>query len=163
MATEKQMAFFKSLYDEEAARHAVLMERAKTYITVITIYIGIVGLKVGDLTALTKDFRVPWALLLCIALAVGAALLLTVMAIRVREFEALVEPEKAAKELDAPNMTDEKFFANRIADYVVATQVNRKVVNDIGFKLRLAVMFLAGGVALHLFTVLVALNSQAPK
>jgi hypothetical protein len=60
-------------------------------------------------------------------------------------------------------MTDEKFFANRIADYVVATQINRKVVNDIGFKLRLAVMFLAGGVALHLFTVLVALNSQTPK
>jgi hypothetical protein len=163
MASEKQMAFFKSLYDEEAARHAVLMERAKTYITVITIYIGIVGLKVGDLSTLTKDFKVPWALLLCIALAVGAALLLTVMAIRVREFEALVEPEKAAAELDQPGMTDEKFFANRIADYVVATQVNRKVVNDIGFKLRLAVMFLGGGVALHLFTVLIALNSQTPR
>jgi hypothetical protein len=162
MASEKQMAFFKSLYDEEAARHAVLMERAKTYITVITIYIGIVGLKVGDLKDL-KAFGVPWALLLCIALAVGAALLLTVMAIRVREFEALVEPEAAAKELDAPGMTDDKFFSNRIADYVVATQINRKVVNDIGFKLRLAVMFLAGGVALHLFTVLVALNSQASR
>jgi len=27
----------------------------------------------------------------------------------------------------------------------------------------LAVMFLAGGVSLHLFTVLVALNSPAPK
>jgi hypothetical protein len=53
------MAFFKSLYDEESSHHAVLQERAKVYITVITIYVGVIGLKVGDVSALATTFKVP--------------------------------------------------------------------------------------------------------
>ena len=38
MATEKQYAFFKALYDEEVARQASLADRAKTYLSLITFY-----------------------------------------------------------------------------------------------------------------------------
>jgi hypothetical protein len=85
-----------------------------------------------------------------------------VLAIWIRQFEAVADPDKVVEEFNAGAPKDEDFFDSRIADYVVATRRNRKTNNDIAQRLRLAVMLLCLGVALHLVTLLVALGS-APK
>ena len=160
MATEKQVAFFKSLYDEELSRHGGLQERAKVYLTVITIYVGIVGLKIQDVATLVTTFKVPYWLLLLVGVVVGIALLLTVNAIRIREFEAAADPYEVAKEFKPAAPTDEAFFASRIADYTVATKKNREVNNKIGGRLHWAAVALACAVGIHLLSMILALHHE---
>lgn len=163
MATEKQMAFFKSLYDEELARHSGLQERAKVYITVITIYVGVIGLKIQEVATLATSFKVPYWLLLVVGVAVGVALLLTVLAVRIRQYEAAADPYVVSKEFQAGTPTDEAFFSARIADYTVATRKNRVTNDDVGARLHWAAIALASAVALHLASMLLALDHQLPS
>jgi hypothetical protein len=157
MATEKQLAFFKSLYDEELSRHTGLQERAKVYLTVITIYVGVVGLKIQDVATLAKDYSVPYWLLLLVGAVVGLALLITVTAICIRVFEAAADPRKVSDEFSPNVPTDAEFFDRRIADYTVATETNRKVNNSIGKRLYWAAISLAIAVGIHLISMLLAL------
>ncbi len=124
MATEKQYQFFKALYDEENRRHSELADRAKMYIGIVTLYVGAISFKIEDITKFAKNENVPvWLFLLVGAIFLGA-LLFSVWAIFVRDYESIVDPEALAEQFGTAMPTEDDFFSARIVDFAVAVNRN---------------------------------------
>jgi hypothetical protein len=101
MATEKQYQFFKALYDEENRRHAELADRAKMYIGVITLYVGAISFKIEDIAKFARQENVPiWLFLFVGAIFVGA-LLFSVWAVFIRDYEGITDAEALVEQFGA--------------------------------------------------------------
>lgn len=124
MATETQYKVFKELYDEEAERYSALGTRSNLYLTVITFYLGVILLKVDDVLKFASGFRVSVVWFLCVGMFFVIALLLTVAAIRIREYEGVCDPEEVIAGFGKHPPTDTKFLDDRIVDLAVATNRN---------------------------------------
>lgn len=124
MSTIEQYRFFKSVYDEETARRAVLQERAKTYLSLATLYSAFILFVAKELQPDTPLLKIIFAAAVCGMLA---AFLFALWSIKVTEIEGLIDPEKTAEKLDS--MSEEEFFDDRIADFAVASHRNARI-ND---------------------------------
>jgi hypothetical protein len=138
VASEKQYGVFKSLYDDESHRFNDLMDRAKTFISVMTLFSGLLLIKGTDLDAYLSG--TPFVR---IAFTTGAvlfvlALLSLLLATRIRPYEAFADPEQIIESLPADEaMSDEDFFDDRIAELSVVT--NRNALQNDNFALTLTV------------------------
>jgi hypothetical protein len=127
MASENQYSVFKAMYDEESARWNGLMDRAKTYISLVTLFSGLLVFKSDDLNGYlgaAPRVRVPFvlgaALFICSLIAI-------VLSTTVREYEGSGDPERIINELPEDEvMTDEAFFDDRIVELAAATTNNAK-------------------------------------
>ena len=124
MATEKQYDFFKTLYDEEIGRFKDLMDHAKTYISVITLFSGVLLLKGDDF----KDYlsgpiavRLPFLVGACLFVLALVGLL---FAVSLRRYRPMADPEKVIAQLPDGALTDGPFLTDRIADLALATNAN---------------------------------------
>jgi ABC-type iron transport system FetAB ATPase subunit len=125
MASQNQYGVFKAMYDEESARWKDLMDRAKTYISLVTLFSGLLIFKGSDVTeylGAALQVRVPFVL--GAALFIGS-LIAIVLSTTVREYEGSGDPERIINELPEDEvMTDEAFFDDRIAELAAATANN---------------------------------------
>ena len=155
MATEKQLDFFKTAWDEEVAREKQIRESAKTYLTLITAYSAflIFVLGAGNHPA-TMTLKLVFSGAVC-SLAAGFALCVAVT--QASDYEELFETAKMAKELVEKNaMSDDEFFDRRIADYVIAMEENEPVTSRKATQVQAAGFALLGGIALHAAYFLIA-------
>lgn len=157
MFTQRQYDFFKTLYDEESARYTELENRAKLYLGVITLYVGAIAFKIEDVSKFARTVNIPWPVLLVVGLLFLVSLLLTILAIKIRHYEGISEPEDILAEIGDAPPTDEEFFEDRIVDLAVATKRNVEQNNKNAELLNWASIALAGGVGLHLVIFATAL------
>jgi hypothetical protein len=117
MATEKQCAFFKSLYDEESERAKILAEHSKNNLGLATLYSAFIIFVMDkqqstDLTALHKGFFIA-----AIA-SMLAAFSLSLWATQIANYEAVTEPADIFASFKDSPPSDEDFFDDRIVDWV---------------------------------------------
>lgn len=86
------------------------------------------------------------------------ALAATIVALHVRRYEGIAEPDDVIAEFDSGAITDDKFFEKRIADFAVATARNAAVNTRASFWLLVASFSLIGSVAAFL-ACFIAANS----
>lgn len=155
MATEIQYKVFKELYDEEAERYSALGTRSNLYLTVITFYLGVILLKVDDVLKFASEFRVPSVWFLCVGMLLVVALLLTVAAIRIREYEGVCDPEEVIEGFGRTPPADAEFLDDRVVDLAVATNRNSAQNNRVAGLLQWAatVILLAVLLQVAVFTV----------
>jgi hypothetical protein len=155
MATEAQYKIFKEIFDEESKRYSELDAKAKLYITIITFYLGAVAFKFKDVLELTNSIACTRWLYLAISLALVGALLCTIIAMRVRTFEGICDPEEVIQSFAKSPLTDDEFRDDRITDLAVATNRNFAQNNRIAGSLSFAsyLIFLAALIQLGLFAV----------
>jgi hypothetical protein len=155
MATEGQYKTFKDLYDEEGKRYSELDAKAKLYITIITFYLGAVAFKFKDVLELTNSIACTRGLYLAISLSLVCALLCTIIAMRVRTFEGICDPEEVIASFGASPPSDDDFRDDRIADLAVATNRNFDQNNKIARNLSWAsfFVFLAALIQFSLFAI----------
>jgi hypothetical protein len=127
MATEKQYAFFKSLYDEENERTKILGEHAKNNLGLVAVYSAFI-LFVADknadhLQAIGKSLFVAAVLFMLLAF------LLSLVATQISVFCAVADPDQIFAAYGDEPPTDEEFFDDRIIDYSTAYERNSSV-ND---------------------------------
>jgi hypothetical protein len=147
MATEKQYAFFKSLYDEENERTKILAEHAKNNLELATLYsafiIFVMEKQTAGLTPVGKSLFIAAILLML------AAFLLSLLATQISSFEAPTEPGEIFDSFANTAQTDAKFFDDRIVDYSVACQRNSSVNDRKATMLSVARYLLLAGIAAH--------------
>lgn len=173
MATEIQYKVFKEIYDEEAKRYSNLGTRSNLYLTIITFYLGVILLKVDDLLKFVAGFGISVVWFLCVGILLVVALLLTVRAASIREYEGICDPEKVIKGFGKKPPTDEDFLDDRIVDLSVATNRNSAQNNSVPSLLQWAahIIFLAALLQFVVFIVAIrhartsnnAKTSQAEK
>jgi hypothetical protein len=151
--TERQYEFFRSLYEEENERYTALEARTKLYLTVITLYVGAIAFKFEDVAKFATRFGIATSLLAAVGLIFLLALVLTVLAARIRDFEGLCEPEALIEGMGNKPITDSKFFEDRVIDLAVATTRNSKENDKIAGLLYWASVLIALGVLAHFLIV----------
>ena len=146
MASEKQYLFFKGMYDEESARQALLADRAKTYLSLITFYSAFmlfVAEKLPPKTALQHT-----TLALTIASILGG-FLCSLWSIRVSRYESINDPKQILIGFGTSPPDDERFFASRIVDFTAAYTRNVLVNDRKASMLTWAGYLLLAGMFLH--------------
>jgi hypothetical protein len=147
VATEKQYAFFKSLYDEESERAKILAEHAKNNLGLATLYSAFILFVIEKQTA---DIAWLGKLLFCSAiLCMLGAFLLSLMATQIAEYQIPNEPTDIIQTLGADPPTDEEFFDARMVDYALACETNSPINDRKADMLRYARYLLLGGITLH--------------
>lgn len=130
MASKEQYEFFRSLYQEEERTHEQLEGRARVYLSVIAAFLAAVLLKAPEVVKSAEALRVPWWMILTEAIFLTASLLLILLALRIRAYEAVNDAEAIVNGFDGDGPSDEEFFEDRIADYAVAAARNLKANNE---------------------------------
>jgi hypothetical protein len=146
MASEKQYLFFKSLYDEEAGRTRQLRDHAKNYLSLATFYSAFVAFAIQQIKPSTFLPKVAFfATVICML----SAFLLALLASGIASFEIANDPKNIVDQFGDDPMSDEEFFDNRIADFVVACDRNSKVNDKKALQLMFGGYALLGGILLH--------------
>lgn len=147
MATEIQYKFFEKLYDQENTRYGELETRAEFYLSVITIFLGVLAFKTEDIGKLAKLFDVPVGILLLSALPFVVALFCVVFATSIRGYESAADPEDL---VDAPLPADDEFREDRMADFTVAVGRNSAANDNVASWLTASSIALTVGVVAQL-------------
>ena len=154
MATEQQYAVFKALYDEEAERYRDLSDRAKTYISVITIFSGVLVFKSDDLQKfLNGGLLARWSfvagavLFIC---ALGALLAAT----RIRGYVRFADPDVIIDKWPKKALGDEEFFTDRIGELAISTNANATCNNDLAKWLAVSSWLLIAAVAAMMLSLI---------
>lgn len=147
MATEKQYAFFKSLYDEENERTKILGEHAKNNLGLATLYsafiLFVVDKQLTNLTPVGKYLFIAAILLMLLAFS------LSLLATQISNFEAPTDPSEIFETFGETPPKDSEFFDDRIADYSVAYEKNSAVNDKNANLLLLARYLLLAGICVH--------------
>ena len=138
MASEQQYKVFRSLYDEELERYTALESRAKLYLTIITFYLGALVFKMEDMVKFVTVFHVPLGLYLVFSIVLLLALLLTVLATRIRTYEGICDPEEVIRSFGKTKPTDDDFLDQRVVDLACATNRNVAENNKVAGILQIA-------------------------
>lgn len=143
MATREQLDFFRFLYDEEERRYGQLESRAKLYLSVIALFLATLIFKLDDAQKSIAILGAPWWLVLVEGILLATALAFVVIGVFIRVYEGVADPEDIVNGFGDEAPSNESFFDDRIADYVVAT-VRNSAMNDRAARfLEIAVLFLA--------------------
>jgi hypothetical protein len=149
MATEIQYDSFKSLYDEEAERYKSLAARAQLYFSIIAAYLGAIAFKFEDIQGFSRTWGVPaWMFLVTGALLL-LALLGVVLAISIREYEGVYDPEGVIENFGAQPPTDSEFLDDRVIDLAVATKRNSEQNDWTAKCLKAAIILIFMGICFH--------------
>jgi hypothetical protein len=159
MATEFLYDFFRNLYEEESERYGQLEVRARLYITILVFYLGAVGLNAKDMLALTGQSYAARVLVSASGIAFILALSSCLIAIKMRKYEGLSDPNELIDSFGGTLPSDDDFREDRIVDFAVATERNAAQNDRVARALSWAIIFIFGGVALHVTAFLTTLYS----
>jgi hypothetical protein len=155
--TKDQYEFFRSLYDEEERTSLQLEGRAKVYLGIISAFLAALIVKADDAKHMASSLGVPWTFLLLEAFPMTIALVIVLWALRIREFEAVNDGPELIEGYGDDWPHDEQFYEDRVADYAVASSINRGLNNVTAGQLSVASWFMAGGIVYLLAIVLYAI------
>ena len=147
MATEKQYAFFQSLYSEESQRAGVLGDHAKNNLSLATFYSAFILFVVEKPGPAITSYG-KWTFIAAVVCMLGA-FLLSLWATQISIYEAIAEPADVIASYEDNPPTDDDFFDDRIADYAVAYEKNSLVNDRKANELLVARYFLLAGITLH--------------
>src|SRR5450432_867609 len=110
MATKDQYEFFRGLYEEEERTALQLEGRAKVYLGGISAFLVTIFLKTDDALKSANVLRIAFPLLLAEALCLSIALVLVIVSLRIRVFEAVNDGLEIIDGYEGAGPTDEEFF-----------------------------------------------------
>jgi hypothetical protein len=147
------------LYEEEERTSQQLEGRAKVYLGIISAFLVTLFLKTDDAANSAKRLGISFPWLLVEGFILSGALVLVILALRIRMFEAVNDGVDIIVGYPDNGVTDEVFFEDRIADYAVASSRNRAVNNQTAVLLAWSSWFIIVGMLLLPFVAIVALRS----
>jgi hypothetical protein len=153
MATPTQYACFKDIYDREVSRHDRLITRGQLYLSIVTLYLGVLSVSVDKLSFVATQGTVPLAFLIASLLCFVASLLLVIGAIGIYTYVYPTDPEAVLTRSGPDPPTDEAFLDGRIVELSTAFTTNRKVNDRRARLLYYASAGLGAGVFFQVFVI----------
>lgn len=148
MATEAQYRCFKEIHQAEQARQEQLIERGKVYLSVITLYFGLLAVAADEIRSVVGLSRFGSAVYLASFAALVVALGLVVRAMGIYRYVYPTDPETVIQSLEGwPS--DAEFFDDRIAELAAAFKTNHPINERRADLLRLASYGLLVAIALQ--------------
>ena len=130
MITKEQYEFFSGLYEDAERTYGQLEARGNLYLGIIAGFLATVLLKADGAVSSANSLGVPWWAVLVEALLFAGSLLFVLLALRIRSYEAVNDPQKIVDGWKGDGPSNEEFYEDRIADYVVAASRNAEINNQ---------------------------------
>ncbi len=151
MSSQSQFEYYKYLFERESSRYQELINRGKLFLSVITLYLGLLAVAADKSIPKLQAYTLP-AITYFIGVAlIVTALTLVVLAVGIYQHEKPSDPMKMIDRYSETEPTDSEFFDERIADFAVATERNARINDRRAALLRFASFVLLFGVAAQTF------------
>lgn len=161
MATKVEYDSFKALFEIENNRYAELGNRAKLFMSLITVLFGSLFLKLDVVIGAASRHWWIAATVVASWASFTLALICTLLSLFVRKYEKLFDPKAVAKTIDETNPTEGEFLASRIADFAVATNRNSEQNDCRAEWLRISgIVLLIGFILSFVFLTMVATTTS---
>jgi hypothetical protein len=161
METDLLLQVFKGAYEAENERYAQLESRAKFYLTVISFYLGAIAFKFADVLKFLEQYRISGGVYIGAGVLLSFSLLLTILATRIRGYEAAFDLDKISEECESSMPDEERFHIKCLASYRVATRRNRRTNDRVGKLLSASSWLLFGAALLQLIIFVTAFYLSA--
>jgi hypothetical protein len=162
--TPAQYEVYIYLFEEERRRAGAIDQKAKTYLTIMTILFGALALAPDRIFVAGTVFA-PSGLIVTVIVAAGCTLFvaffLTSLALSVFSYEAICDPEEALTSAADEGDSDNVFLANRAVDLAVATNRNFAVNNKRVVYLQIASFGILVSILFVFVFVILYLNAVA--
>lgn len=169
MATQPEYEMYRSFFTLEEERSKSLMETAKVYLTLITLFFGYLGYKIGD-SQFDAFMRLkygyfPWGLALygLVFLLILIALTMTVISLFMHDYERVTDPQRFFEKMIQSDATIDERYDLIITNTNGATEVNREQNNRKARNLKMASWSLLVGFVVYglIFLIAAWLKSKA--
>jgi hypothetical protein len=127
MATEAQYQCFKDIYDRETKRGEQLIDRGKIYLSVITLYMGLLGVAFDKITPMLAGHCFEKTIYILSLIIFIFSLALVIFSIGIYCYRFPTDPETVIFSFGTNQPLDNDFFDARIADFTVAFKENLPV------------------------------------
>ena len=124
MATQTQYDFFKYLYDAEQTRYRELIDRGKLFLSIITIYLGLLAVAADKTIPLSKHSLIIAITYTTSVIFIVGAMVPVVLAVGVFKYERPSDPMRIVENFGREIPIDEEFLDARLVDFAVATERN---------------------------------------
>lgn len=124
MATEAQYLYFKDTYDREVKRHERLIDRGKVYLSLITLYLGLLGVAADKVIPKIAESLVVAVAYLASLAAFFVALGLLLFALGIYRYTYPSNLKSVIEEYGAEPPTDSEFLDMRMAELAAAFSFN---------------------------------------
>lgn len=135
MASKDQYEIFQAIFDRESQRYEKLIDRGKLYLSIITLYIALLGVAAEKVLPQIAGSWFVAAAYLTSLLGLIAAFVLILLALGIYTQVYPTDPEKAFLSMTS---NDEEFFDARIAELATAFKTNFSVTEKRANLLRCA-------------------------
>jgi hypothetical protein len=147
MPTKEQFDVFRFLFDQENEREKILIDRSKLYISLVTLYAGLLALAAKD--AQPRNVW-QWSIFAIAVASLVLAFLMALWAANVTDYEGVNDPEEMIEnEFKDKQPSNQAFLSERIVDLAVASNRNSRVNDGKAKKLFIAGVFMLVGIAVH--------------
>jgi hypothetical protein len=124
MATETQYQFFKYIYDSEQARYRELIDRGKLFLSIITIYLGLLAVAADKTILFIKSSLFATITYAVSVSCIVVAMAFVVLAVGLFKYEYPSDPLRIIEGLTKVPPADDDFRDERLVDFTVATKRN---------------------------------------
>jgi hypothetical protein len=159
MMTERQYDYFKALYEEESTRSAELVERGKTYLTIVAAYSGFFAFTAKNWPGENSNWAIRF-IFGFVALCLASSLATIVRALGIYSYEGLTDPVKLLEAIGTSEQSDDDFFDRRIADLAVAHNRNEEQNDRRAWRLTIASWLMVFAIVFHFVLVILTLTLE---
>ena len=153
MATSEQLDYFKHIYAQEMARSDELINRGKLFLSVITLYMGLLGIAADKVVPKLSSSSIVIACYLSGFVSFVIALVLIVMAIGIYNYVYPSDPKSILQEADENWPDNESFFLERMAELAAAFKNNCPINDKRAKYLKWASLLMLTGIIFQAFVL----------
>jgi hypothetical protein len=127
MGTKDQYDTFRQVYDSEALRYQRLIDRAAFFLTVITLYMGLLAVAADEIVPHIRTSVIATVAYLSSFGAFVGAIILVVLAMGIRKYVYPTDLETVLRAAHPEWPADSEFFEDRMAELAVAFTRNHPI------------------------------------
>jgi hypothetical protein len=157
MATKEQWEIFKYIYEMEQVRNQKLIERGKVYLSLITLYIGAIGLKVEFWSSKLSTNSYMVSLFIILLLIFLISLCFSALALGIYSYESINDPKIIIDNYGSNVPKNEEFFNDRIIDVSVATNRNKNQNDKRSNMLKISSWIMVIGILAHMSIMIIVI------
>ena len=163
MATQAQYQCFKDIYDRETKRAEQLIDRGKIYLSIVTLYIGLLGIAADKIVPKLIENWSAQAFYIISLIGFVLSLSLVIFAIGIYCYSFPTDPKNVIFGFGEKQPTDEEFFDARIVEFAVAFHANSSVNEKRASLLKYATWLMLLGVACQSYVLSAIIFLKSPN
>jgi hypothetical protein len=130
--------YFKERYSQELERYKELSKKSQIYLSIVSLFSTAIFFNIKDIAPFLSEDKGAGCIFSALIVLTGLSLLIIIRSLQIRMYSRVTDDSDYIEKFDSGEMTDDSFFKERIADFIVSTKNDSKLNDDKAFWLILS-------------------------